>query len=173
MGLQSAIGYEGGSKNRLRSGILWLTGTRAGAWAMSKTVTKLDAAVHRLSRGKYTASAVIAGLPVVMLTTIGVKSGKERTSPVVGIPMGEDLAVIGSNFGQKKHPGWVHNLRANPNATITYGDRSVPVIARTADEAEYEQAFAIGGSIASPFHQYRDRVSGREINVFVLETAAG
>jgi len=171
MGLQTAIGYTPGSRNRLRSGILWVTGTRPGSWLMSRTITPLDTAVYRASRGRYTASSAIAGLPVVMLTTTGARSGKRRTNPLVGVPAGDDLAVIGSNFGQAKHPGWVHNLIADPNATVTYRDTTVAVTARAADETEFEYAFATGAAITHSFAEYRERVTGRDIRVFVLTPA--
>lgn len=168
MGLQDAIGYKPGSRNWFRSLLLWVFGTRPGSWLVSKTITPVDSAIYRLSRGRYTATATISGLPVVMLTTVGAKSGQQRTIPLVGIPVGADLAVIGSNFGQAQSPGWVYNLRANPNAKLTYRDTVVPVTARLADEAEYQEAFAAGSKINPTFNDYRERVTEREIPVFML-----
>ncbi len=156
----------------LQSGILRITGTRLGSWVMSKTINRVDAAVYRMSRGKYTVSAAIAGVPLIMLTTIGARSGEERTTPLVAIPSGDDLAVIGSNFGRLKQPGWVYNLRANPRATVTYRDRTVPVVARPAHATEYERVFATGNGItSSSFDAYRGRAGGRQFDVFVLESA--
>src|SRR4051812_49625077 len=49
-----------------------------------------------------------------MITTTGAKSGKPRTVPVLALPVDEGLAVVASNYGQEKNPGWYHNLRADP-----------------------------------------------------------
>jgi len=168
MGLQQVIGYNAGTRSWWRSRILAVVGTRPGTWLMARTVTPLDSSVHKLTRGRYTASAVIAGLPVIMLTTTGARSGKPRTNPLVGVPVGDDLAVIGSNFGQASHPGWVYNLRAAPNAAVTFRDKTVAVLARPADSDEYEQAFRTGARLIPAFRQYRERVTGREIDVFIL-----
>jgi deazaflavin-dependent oxidoreductase (nitroreductase family) len=111
----------------------------------------------------------MAGLPVIMMTTTGAKTGKDRTMPLVGIPMGDDLAVMGSNFGQSSTPGWVYNLRAKPEATVEFGSESVAVAARSATTAETERAFEAGAAFYGGFPKYRQRASHRELEVFVLE----
>jgi deazaflavin-dependent oxidoreductase (nitroreductase family) len=70
----------------------------------------------------------VSGLPVVMLTTTGAKTGRQRTRPVLGIPDGERLILVGSNFGRPHHPAWYHNLRAGPRAigTSSAACRSIP-----------------------------------------------
>ena len=84
------------------------------------------------------APEVLAGLPVIMVTTTGARSGLPRTMPLAGIPCGDDLAVVGSNFAQPSTPAWVHNLEADPQATVVWRDRSVAVRARPATDAERE-----------------------------------
>jgi deazaflavin-dependent oxidoreductase (nitroreductase family) len=91
--------------------------------------------------------------------------------PLVGIPMGDDLAVIGSNYGQERTPGWVHNLLAHPAARVDYRDRAVEVIARPATDAERDEAFEIGSRLYPGYATYRERASHRVIRVFVLEPA--
>lgn len=44
----------------------------------------------------------------------GVRTGQRRTVPLLGVPAGEDIAVIGTRFGQPRTPGWYHNMRADP-----------------------------------------------------------
>lgn len=106
-----------------------------------------------------------------MLTTTGAKSGQQRTAPVLGIPVGDDLALIAGNFGQKTSPGWGHHLTANPGASISFHDTSVDVTARPADEAETEETFAIAAPIYGGYEKYSERVSPREIKMFILESA--
>ncbi|MEC9449271.1 MAG: nitroreductase/quinone reductase family protein, partial [Actinomycetota bacterium] len=84
--------------------------------------------------------------------------------------VGEDLAVIGSNYGQKNTPGWVYNLEADPSATVGYRDRSVEVVARRATEAETDQVFDLARGVYPGFAKYRMRADHRVIRVFVLET---
>ncbi|GIT00942.1 MAG: hypothetical protein CM1200mP26_26540 [Acidimicrobiales bacterium] len=107
----------------------------------------------------------------MMLTTTGAKTGKPRTMPLLGIPVGEDLGVIGSNFGQRNTPGWVYNLEADPSAVVAYRDRSVEVVARRADEAETDRIFALGHAFYPGYAKYRLRADHRIIRVFILETA--
>jgi deazaflavin-dependent oxidoreductase (nitroreductase family) len=84
----------------------------------------VDRMVYRLTRGAATASAWLGGVKVTMLTTA--KTGRLRTVPVLGLPDGENMIVIASNFGRPHNPAWYHNLRANPNATICRRRRRTP-----------------------------------------------
>ena len=74
----------------------------------------------------------LSGLPVVMLTTTGARTGQQRTLPVIAVPDGDNLVVIASNWGQRRHPAWYHNLRAHPEATVTVGGVSRRVRAHEA-----------------------------------------
>jgi deazaflavin-dependent oxidoreductase (nitroreductase family) len=140
-----------------------------GAWVFQRTMYSIDKGLYRLTKGRLTVPGLMAGLPVIMMTTTGAKTGKDRTMPLLGIPMDDDLAVIGSNYGQKATPGWVYNLRAKPEATIERGSKSVEVVARSATAAETERAFEAGAAFYGGFPKYRARASHREIEVFVLE----
>jgi deazaflavin-dependent oxidoreductase (nitroreductase family) len=169
MGLITELGYRARPVNVFQRAVQWLASTRPGSWLFQRTLHRIDRPLFRLTKGRVTLPGVLAGLPVILLTTTGAKTGLERTMPLAGIPIGDDLAVIGSNFGQRPTPGWVHNLRACPDATVSYGPVSVAVTARPATREETEQAFRAGASIYGGFAAYRDRVADREIRVFVLE----
>jgi deazaflavin-dependent oxidoreductase (nitroreductase family) len=142
-----------------------------GSWAFQKTLYAVDRPLFRASKGRWSVPGVLAGLPLIMLTTTGAKSGLPRTMPLVGIPMGDDMAVIGSNYGQEHTPGWVHNLLANPAATVAHRDCSLEVAARQATDAEADEAFEIAARIYPGYAKYRARASHRVIRVFVLEPA--
>ena len=139
-----------------------------GAWVFQRTLHPIDKALYRLTKGRVTVPGLMAGLPVIMVTTTGAKTGKDRTMPLVGIPMDDDIAVIGSNFGQTSTPGWVYNLRAKPEATVAHGSESVAVTARPATEEETERAFEAGAAFYGGFPKYRERASHRKIEVLVL-----
>jgi deazaflavin-dependent oxidoreductase (nitroreductase family) len=143
-----------------------------GAWVFQRTLYPIDKVLYRRSDGRLTVPGLMAGLPVIMLTTTGAKSGELRSMPLVGIPLGDDLAVIGSNYGQQRTPGWVYNLEADPAATVSYRDRSVEVTARAAGDAEADEAFRIAATFYPGYGKYRARASHRTIRVFVLEPGA-
>ena len=75
-----------------------------------------------------------------MLTTKGAKSGEPRTVAVYGIPHPDGLALIASNFGGAKHPAWYHNLKANPEATVTVGRDTWHATARLATPRERDES---------------------------------
>jgi deazaflavin-dependent oxidoreductase (nitroreductase family) len=88
-----------------------------------KLAPRMDKAVNRLSRGRFTVTSLI--VPTLMLTTTGAKSGQPRTTPLATMPDGDDtFYVVGSNFGTDKHPAWTANLLKNPRARVTYAGRT-------------------------------------------------
>ena len=93
-----------------------ITRTKAGSRLLARTLHHLDRPMLRLSHGRYSLTSALAGLPVVMVTTIGAKSGQPRQLPLVAIPDGENVILIASNFGQHHHPAWYYNLHAHPQA---------------------------------------------------------
>ena len=170
MGLAEAIGYEVKPSNAAQRLMQTVASSRPGSWAFSKVLHHADRQVFKLTKGRTTVPTIVAGLPVVMVTTTGAKSGQARTMPLLAIPVGGDLAIIGTNFGQTNTPGWVFNLEADPHATVTYREREVSVIARVADADEYDTALSAAAKVYPGYDKYRERISGREVRVFVLET---
>ena len=90
-----------------------------GSWLFARVMHHVDRPVYDLTRGRHTAASLVSGLPVVMLTSNGARSGVPRTVPVLGLPTPDGLAVIASNYGQQHDPGWYHNLRANPEGFVS------------------------------------------------------
>ena len=121
MGLISELDYEVKDANAIQRVTQKVAASGPGAWVFQRTMYPIDKGLYRLTKGRLTVPGLMAGLPVIMMTTTGAKTGKDRTMPLVGIPMGDDLAVMGSNFGQSSTPGWVYNLRAKPEATVEFG----------------------------------------------------
>lgn len=99
----------------------------------------------------------------------GARSGRLRSTPVLGIPLGDTLAVAGLDFGQQATPGWVHNLLAHPEAEVGYRRRRARVKAREATDDEYLAAVESAAIVYPPTAQYIARSTGRPIHVFVLE----
>ncbi|MEO0492557.1 MAG: nitroreductase family deazaflavin-dependent oxidoreductase [Actinomycetota bacterium] len=169
MGVQTALGYQHKAGNPFSRAMRSMAGSKPGAVVFSKTIQPIDGAVQKLTGNTKTATELLAGLPVVYLTTVGRKSGQSRRTPLIAVPIGDDLALLGTNFGGKRTPGWVFNLEADPNVTVGYGTTEINVVARPATDDEFEAVFAAGGSIYGGYTKYRERVDGRDIRVFVLE----
>jgi deazaflavin-dependent oxidoreductase (nitroreductase family) len=121
-----------------RRAALWVGSTRAGASCSARAMHHLDRQVLRRTHGRNSLTSLLAGLPVVWLTTTGAKSGCDRTVPLVGIFDGPRVILIASNFGQDHNPAWYHNLRALPRAAITVRGRTTRYHCREADAGEYE-----------------------------------
>lgn len=141
------------------------------SWFYARTLHHIDRAVYRLTRGRSTFTSWFAGVPVVMLTTTGAKSGRPRTLPVLGIPHDDRLIVIASNYGQYRNPAWYHNLRAHPRATIVFEGQSRAVLAHELNGAERERWYARGIEIYPGWRQYRERAAHRRIPVIELRPA--
>src|SRR3954454_18281960 len=143
-----------------------------GSWLFARILHHVDRPVHRLTKGRHTFASLVAGLPVVMVTPTGAKSGKPRSVPVLALPVDEGLAVIASNFGQERNPGWSHNLRANPEGEWEYrGDRQRFRAVEATGERR-AQIWETGLRIYPGWTEYEKRAAHRHIAVFVLETAS-
>ena len=171
MGLLDHLGYTVKPPNRLQRTLQRAAARERVGALLQKRLYPLDKTVHAGTGGRHTVASLLAGIPVIMLTTTGARTGIPRTSPLIGIPMAGDLAVIGSNYGSGPTPGWVHNLEANPGAGVAYRDRRVAAMARRATDHETDQAFDAAAAIYAAFPTYRNRADHREIRVFALETA--
>ena len=109
---------------------------------------------------------------LMLLTTVGARSGKERITPVMYHRDGERYVVIASKGGAPDHPAWYHNLTANPVATVEVGARTgtetFEVKAHEADGEERDRLYAERVAIAPGFGEYQ-RNTSRKIPVMILE----
>lgn len=144
-----------------------------GSWLFARMMHRLDRPCFRLTRGRHTLSSLVSGLPVVMLTTIGAKTGQVRTVPVLGLPVDDTVAIVASNFGQNHHPAWSHNLRQHPDAEIVVDGERRRVRAVEATGQRRTEIWQAGLRIYPGFGQYERRAAHRAIAVFVLEPSDG
>ena len=169
MGIATDLSYSFRTSNALQRTVQAVASSRPGAWTLARTLPALDRAVSRLTRGRTTLVEQLAGLPVLVVTTTGRRSGRPRPAQLVGIPVHDDLALIGSNFGQRHTPTWVLNLEADPRATVAHRDVTVDVVARPAGDEERAEILVLAGRVYPGYPKYFDRVSDRQVRVFVLE----
>lgn len=107
---------------------------------------------------------------MLLLTTIGAKSGRPRTSPMMYLPDGDRLVVFASNNGRDTHPSWYHNLRANPSATVEVGTERYTVTATEITGEEHDRLYGIQETRHPGFADYRAKTD-RVIPVVALTRA--
>jgi deazaflavin-dependent oxidoreductase (nitroreductase family) len=131
----------------------------------------MDRLVYRLSDGRFTAVSLLGGLPMITLTTTGAKSGRKCCVPLIAIPDGDNVLLIASNWGKKRHPAWYYNLRANARVEVEMGGEKGDFIACEAADAEYDAYWGKAVSIFGGYDAYKERTGGREIPIIVLTPA--
>jgi deazaflavin-dependent oxidoreductase (nitroreductase family) len=80
--------------------------------------------------------------PILLLSTVGRRSGQPRTTPLLFMRDGEDFVVVGSNGGRPQAPAWFLNLEADPKATVRDGRRTLSVVAETVSAEERGQLWS-------------------------------
>jgi deazaflavin-dependent oxidoreductase (nitroreductase family) len=133
--------------------------------------SRMHRSVVQLTGGR--AAAKFRGQPLILLTTTGRKTGKERTWPLVGLPIDADhpergWVVVGSNGGHDTHPAWYLNLRADPAAVVQDGTAKQDVRARDASAAERAQHWDRFVDVLGTYAEYQE-ATDREIPVVLLE----
>ena len=139
--------------------------------SLQSLATRAHARLYRRTRGR-AGRRWINGAPVLVLETIGRRSGKPRPTPVIYARDGGRLVVSAANAGAKRTPAWWLNLRERPAATVELGDRRFPVRARLAEGAERERLWALLRDVAPAIEEYRHYTS-REFPVVALEPVDG
>src|SRR5947199_9638120 len=106
------------------------------------------------------------GFPVLVLTTVGAKSGQERSAVLGGFPDGDNAwLIIASKGGSPDHPGWLYNIAKNPDQVwVQVGNRKVKASCVWLTGKEREQAYARVASEAKPYAGYPKKTD-REIPV--------
>ena len=107
------------------------------------------------------------GVPTLLLTTTGCRSGARRTTPLIFARDGAAYLVVASVGGMPNHPGWYHNLRADPMATIQVRADHIEVSARIARRDEKPRLWGIVNGVWPNYEVYQSRTD-REIPVVIL-----
>jgi len=147
------------------------TATRSAAWLASRIIPALDRLMLKISGRRHTMTGLLAGLPVVVVYTVGARSRKPRIVPLLYI---EDktnpgtFALIASNWGQRNNPAWYYNLRANPRVRCSIMGRAGAYAAHEANGQEYERFWGYASETYSGYPHYRGRVAQRHIPIMVM-----
>ncbi|WP_055491466.1 nitroreductase family deazaflavin-dependent oxidoreductase [Streptomyces sp. TP-A0356] len=111
------------------------------------------------------------GVPLLLLTTTGARSGQPRTMPMTYLRDGARLVVFAANGGRESHPGWYHNLLANSAAGVEVGTETYDVTATEVEGAERERLWAQQLEYTPYFAGFQER-AGRRIPVVALTRTA-
>jgi deazaflavin-dependent oxidoreductase (nitroreductase family) len=108
------------------------------------------------------------GARVLLLTTIGQKTGKRRTTPLFHVEDGQNKVVIASNGGRDKDPSWWSNLKRNPDAEVQVGRETKKFRARKASADEKKRLWPMLTKVYPTYDDYQ-RKTNREISLVILE----
>jgi F420H(2)-dependent quinone reductase len=111
------------------------------------------------------------GLPVVIVTNRGARSGKVHKTPVMRVEHAGCYAMVASKGGAPSHPLWYYNVRANPHVELQDGAHKRDMTAREVSGAERAEWWQRAIAAYPPYAEYQEKTT-REIPVFVLEPAA-
>jgi len=138
-----------------------------GKW-ITKQFMRSQVYLYRRSGGKILGT--IGGMPLLLLTSVGRKSGEQHVTPVMYIRDGESYIVTASNSGAEKNPAWFWNLKAHPQTTIEVGDKTLSVTARQASPDEKARLWAQLVQQAPNFENYKKKTT-RDIPMVILRPA--
>lgn len=139
-----------------------------GKWIFKQFI-RLQIFMYRRSGGKRMGS--LRGMPLLLLTTIGRKTGKQRVTPVMYIRDGDNYVVTASNAGFDSHPAWFVNLQANPKVVVEVGDITQNMIAQQANAEEKSRLWPQLVKQAPFFEDYQKNTT-RDIPMVILQPTA-
>lgn len=135
-----------------------------------RTVSALMVWLYRRSHGRI--GGRVQGLPVLLLTTTGRKTGQPRVTPLGYFEHDGAYVIIASYAGFDTHPAWYHNLKSQPRVGLEIGDRPLQAIAQTADPALRKQLWPRLLELAPGYGAYEKRTT-REIPLVLLRPVSG
>jgi deazaflavin-dependent oxidoreductase (nitroreductase family) len=134
---------------------------------VARLVTGFHEAVFRVSNGRVGNKGF--GMPVVMLTTTGRKSGKRRTTMLTSPTQdGESIVLVASYGGDDRHPAWFLNLRDNPEVEVAMRGQTRPMRARVASSEEKAELWPRVVAAYRGYGQYQKRTE-RDIPLVIVE----
>jgi F420H(2)-dependent quinone reductase len=133
---------------------------------IAKAFLWLHSTLYRLTNGRI-GGRFIAGSPILLLTTTGRRTGKQRIRPLTCVRDGDRYVLCASNGGSPRHPGWYHNLCATSRAEVQVGPEQLAVSAKTADPTERSRLFPRFVQMYKGYAGYEHKTS-RQIPLVVL-----
>jgi deazaflavin-dependent oxidoreductase (nitroreductase family) len=122
-----------------------------------RALSRVHGAVYRTSSGRLLSR--LAGMPVLLLTTTGRRSGRTRTATLTYLRDGANFVVIGSFGGSDLPPAWWLNLQADPKASVLIGGTTSNVTARSATDEEYDRLWPLVTETYGGYAHYQKRTA--------------
>ncbi|MBT0565241.1 nitroreductase family deazaflavin-dependent oxidoreductase [Williamsia sp. CHRR-6] len=138
-----------------------------GEYAPSTSDWARDQA-ERIENSGGTEATELNGMPVVLLTSVGAKTGKLRKTPLMRVEHDGAYAAVASLGGAPKNPVWYHNVIAHPRVELRDGEQVFDMVAREVDGAEKALWWERAVAAYPPYADYQAKTD-RSIPVFVLE----
>jgi F420H(2)-dependent quinone reductase len=144
--------------------MMWIARQRAGAWFAVNVANRIDPFLMKASGGRVRSSL---SFPTVLLTQMGAKSGKKRTTPLTYFNDGDDVVVIASQGGAPRNPAWYHNVVANPEVELWTKGGGGRYRAKEAKGKARERLWELATRYYQGFAGYQERAGDRRIPVIV------
>lgn len=154
---------------RVRNGCLDVSMSETDYGPSPRSRVAEQVAAYEASDGRE--AATMQGLPIVVVTMRGARSGKVRKVPLMRVEHEGRYVLVASQGGSPRHPQWYFNVRAHPEVVLQDGARRTPMAARELDGAEREEWWARAVEAFPPYAGYQERTD-RRIPVLLLEPTA-
>jgi deazaflavin-dependent oxidoreductase (nitroreductase family) len=131
-----------------------------------RVLSRLNTWAYRLTNGRI-GGTYLHGVPVLLLTVVGRKTGRQLTVPLTYLQDGERMIIAASRAGMDQHPAWYLNLEANPDVVVQTGGTTRPMRAHTADDVERATYWPKLVAVNPDYGAYQARTQ-RKIPVIIL-----
>ena len=145
----------------------WTKTEMAFAEPIIKAMSRVNTWAYRVTNGRI-GGKFMRGAPVLLLTTVGRKTGAKRVAPLIYARDGERVLIVASKGGMDHHPLWYRNLVANPEVEVQVGTKALKARARTATGDERARLWQKALQFWPPYADYQQKTA-REIPVVVLD----
>jgi len=146
-----------------------LAASSFGSWLLAANLQRLDKPLLRLTNNRTSFTSLLAGLPVIVLHTVGARTSQPRQTPLVALPDGDRLILIASYFGRPHHPAWYYNLKSHPAVRVSFDGSTRDYLARQTDGEERQKYWQLAVGTYPGYQRYKQNAGDREIPVIVLE----
>jgi deazaflavin-dependent oxidoreductase (nitroreductase family) len=141
------------------------------AWLMLVMANWNDTIIEQFRANSGKVGGPFEGAPLLLLHTVGRKTGQERVNPVMYREVPGGYAVFASKAGAPSNPDWYHNLLAQPRVSAEIGSGTLHLVARVSEGEERERIWSAHKSANPGFADY-ERKTTRQIPVIILEPSS-
>jgi deazaflavin-dependent oxidoreductase (nitroreductase family) len=148
----------------------WLAKRRPVTWFLINVGNRVDPVLMRATGGRV---RVAPGSPTVVLTHVGARSGKRRSTPLAYFTDGDRVVLMASKGGAPRNPAWYHNVKANPDVELWVGRRGGRYRATEAEGDEYARLWNLATTLYDGYAKYQELAGPRRIPLIVCESLDG